>query len=243
MLRPSLVSPRPATLLIAIVALGVLAGVALYFCAPLLASRAHTFRLEAYLQDPAAHPDWQIGLGTRCGSAPFRMPTDGYLGFGYGDAWKLGQQHQGFDIFGPQPLGQTPIVAAYAGYLTRLADWKSTVIIRVPRDPLQPARQVWVYYTHMATPDGVSFVSADFPPGTTERYVDAGTLLGYQGNYSGDPNQPTGIHLHFSIVRDDGTGRFTNELKFQNTLDPSPYLGLRGNARDDWSKPVVCAAR
>ena len=234
--------PVRSTPLIAVVALGILAGLAFYLYAPVLATRPHSLRLEAYLQDPAAHAGWQINAGARCGQAPFVFPTDGYLGYGYGDAWKVGMRHQGFDIFGPLPLGQTPIVAAYAGYLTRLPDWKSTVIIRVPRDPLQPSRQIWVYYTHMATPEGVSFVSAEFPAGTAEKLIEAGTLLGYQGNYSGDAGNPTGIHLHFSIVRDDGTGHFTNELNFDNTLDPSPYLGLRGNARDDWSKPIVCPA-
>jgi peptidoglycan LD-endopeptidase LytH len=243
MLPPPFSQPLRSTLLIAVIALGILAGLAFYLYAPLLATRPHTFRLVTYLQDPAAHPDWQLRTGTRCGQAPFLIPTDGYLGFGYGDAWKVGQRHQGFDIFGPLPVGQTPIMAAYPGYLTRLLDWKSTVIIRVPQDPLEPSRQIWVYYTHMATPEGVSFVSAEFPPGTTEKYIEAGTFLGRQGNYSGDAGNPTGIHLHFSIVQDDGAGRFMNELRFENTLDPSPYLGLRGNARDDWSKPIVCDAR
>jgi murein DD-endopeptidase MepM/ murein hydrolase activator NlpD len=241
MLPPPPGQPVRPAVFIAVVAIGILAGLALYLYAPLLATRPHSLRLETYLQDPAAHADWQMRAGTRCGRAPFILPTDGYLGFGYGDAWKVGQRHQGFDIFGPVLLvGQTPVLAAYAGYLTRLPDWKSTVIIRVPRDPLEPSRQIWVYYTHMATPEGASFVSAEFPPGTAEKYVEAGTLLGHQGNYSGDAGNPTGIHLHFSIVRDDGTGHFTNELNFDNTFDPSPYLGLRGNARDDWSKPVVC---
>ncbi len=229
-------------LLAAAIGLGLLAGLAYYFGAPLLATRPHTLRLLDYLKNPAAHLDWQLRGGTRCGQAPFLIPTDGYLGFGYGDSWRPGHRHQGFDIFSPLPPGQTPVLAAYAGYLTRLPDWKSTVILRVPRDPLQPARQIWVYYTHMAAPDGTSFISTDFPPGTTEAFIEAGTLLGYQGNYSGDADSPTGIHLHFSIVRDDGAGRFMNELRFENTLDPSPYLGLRGNARDDWSKPIVCSS-
>ena len=92
----------------------------------------------------------------------------------------------------------------------------------------------------MADPKGNAFISADFLPGTTEQYVEAGTLLGYQGNYSGDPGNPIGMHLHFSIVKDDGRGRFLNELKIENTLDPSPYLGLKGNVNDDWSEPVKC---
>jgi hypothetical protein len=132
------------------------------------------------------------------------------------------------------------VVAAYPGYLTRLPDWVSTVIVRIPSDPLEPGRQIWTYYTHMATQDGQSFISADFPPGTFEKYVEAGTLLGYQGNYSGDPNNPVGVHLHFSIVKDDGQGSFRNELEINNTYDPSPYLGLRVNGKENPDTVPVC---
>jgi hypothetical protein len=64
--------------------------------------------------------------------------------------------------------------------------------------------------------------------------------LGYQGDYSGDPNNPVGVHLHFSIVLDDGQGSFRNELKIENTLDPSPYLGLALNSDQNASQVVVC---
>jgi len=137
-------------------------------------------------------------------------------------------------------VGLTPVYAAYDGYLTRLSDWKSSVIQRVPSDPLQPGRQIWLYYTHMADEAGTSYVVADFPPGTREVFVAAGTLLGYQGNYSGDPNNPTGVHLHFSIVRDDGNGNFLNELDIRNTYDPSPYLGLALNAKTSQGEVPLC---
>lgn len=211
-----------------------------YFFWPTVNTLAHLNRLRVYFADPAAHADWQLTAGEQCGDAPFLIPTDGYLGFGYGASWRLGQRHQGFDIFGPAALGQTPVLAVYPGYLTRLPEWKSTVILRVPRDPLNPARQIWVYYTHMADADGNPFIDPDFPPGTREQFVGAGTRLGFQGNYSGDPRNPVGMHLHISIVKDDGMGQFLNELKIENTLDPSPYLGLRGNAGDDWDQPVTC---
>ena len=66
-------------------------------------------------------------------------------------------------------------------------------------------------------------------------------MLGYQGNYSGDPNNPTGVHLHFSIVKDDGQGRFRNELEIKNTLDPSPYLGLAVDASQNPGDIPICA--
>jgi hypothetical protein len=92
----------------------------------------------------------------------------------------------------------------------------------------------------MADEQGNSFISPEFPPGTWEVYVEAGTLLGYQGNYSGDPNNPVGVHLHFSIVQDDGRGKFRNELEIKNTLDPSPYLGLPLNARENNGEIPEC---
>ena len=93
----------------------------------------------------------------------------------------------------------------------------------------------------MASPEGDSFITADFPPDTYEVFVDAGTLLGYQGNYSGTPDNPVGVHLHFSIVKDDNQGSFLNELKIENTIDPSPYLGLPLNANLNEGEIPVCS--
>lgn len=204
---------------------------------------ARIMRLRQYWGDPQRHADWAIRAGQRCGQAPFILPTDGYIGFGWGDSFRLGHAHQGIDIFGPSGpdgLGETPVYAAYDGYLTRMPDWRSSVIIRIAEDPLQHGRQIWTYYTHMASQEAESFISDEFPPGTFERYVSAGTLLGYQGNYSGDPDNPTGLHLHFSIVKDDGQGDFLNELQIENTLDPSPYLGLEVTSEALAERVAVC---
>jgi murein DD-endopeptidase MepM/ murein hydrolase activator NlpD len=132
------------------------------------------------------------------------------------------------DIFGNGEPGQVPVYAAYDGLLTRLPGWKSAVVIRHPHDPLSPSRQIWTYYAHMADEAGNSYIVDAFPPGVMDVPVAQGTLLGYQGLYNGGTG-PIGLHLHFSIVRDDGHGRFLNETDVRNTLDPSPYLGMRLN--------------
>ena len=103
-----------------------------------------------WINNPASHPDWKLAAGSQCGSAPFRFPTDGFVGFLWGDSMGWRHIHQGIDIFAGTEIGVTPVVSAYPGYLTRLSDWKSSVIVRVPSDPLQPDRQIWLYYTHMA---------------------------------------------------------------------------------------------
>lgn len=167
-----------------------------------------------------------------CPGAPFILPADGYIGLLYGDPrgpYSAASPHQGIDIFSDTAPGVTPVYAAYDGYLTREPDWKSTVIIRVPEDPLNPDSQIWLYYTHMADSEGSDFIDDAFPPGASEVFIAQGTLLGYTGDYNGRSLRDIWVHLHFSIVRDDGNGRYSNELEFENTLDPSPYLGMSLN--------------
>lgn len=217
----------------------IVAGVLIY--RSMTPSGARSTHVWEFLNDPASHADWKVTAGSRCGNAPFLFPTDGMVGFLWDDSFRLGHRHQGIDIFAGTEVGVTPVLAAYDGYLTRLAEWKSSVILRVPNDPLAPGRQIWLYYTHMANRNGDSYIVADFPPGTREVFVPAGTLLGYQGDYSGDPDNPTGIHLHFSIVRDDGNGNFLNELAIKNTYDPSPYFGFELNAKNSSGDVPRCS--
>ncbi|MFN2179522.1 MAG: M23 family metallopeptidase [Candidatus Promineifilaceae bacterium] len=169
-----------------------------------------------------------------CPGAPFVLPAGGYIGLLYADPrgpYSAANPHQGIDIFSNSEPGITPVYAAYDGYLTREADWKSSLIIRVPDDPLNPGSQIWLYHTHMADREGNDFIADDFPPGTSEFFVKQGTFLGYTGDYNGRSLRDIWVHLHFSIVKDDGNGRYSNELEFNNTLDPSPYLGMQLNYR------------
>jgi murein DD-endopeptidase MepM/ murein hydrolase activator NlpD len=220
---------------------GVIIGVGTYFIfirKPINLKRS--LYVSQWLSQPTDHAEWTILAGSSCGNAPFIFPTTGMVGYLWGDSFQPGHHHQGIDIFGGKDPGLTPVYSVYPGYLTRLPDWKSTVIIRIPSDPLQPDRQIWTYYTHMSDSEGNSFVSAEFPAGTIEKFIPAGTLLGYQGNYSGTPDNPVGVHLHFSIVLDDGNGSFRNELKIENTVDPSPYFNLALNASLNQEKIPFC---
>lgn len=204
-----------------------------------------TAELIRDLRDPLSRDliDWFRGDGTVqealittqhdvCPGAPFVLPSDGYIGLLWADPrgpYSSANPHQGIDIFSSSEPGLTPVYAAYDGYIRRESDWRSTLIMRIPSDPLQPSRQIWLYYTHMADRDGNDFIVDAFEPGLSERFVKQGTLLGYTGDYNGSSPRSIGVHLHFSIVLDDGSGRYLNELEFDNTLDPSPYLGLSLN--------------
>ena len=230
---------KKTMLLILVFCLLIIAGIVLviqiYFSG---ASRSR--QVVRFIRNPDSQQDKIIPALTRCGDAPFIMPTTGMIGFIWDDSFRPGHRHQGIDIFAGTDVGETPIYAAYDGYLTRQSDWKSSLIIRIPSDPLNPENQIWTYYTHMADPSGNALISEAFPPGTAEKFVAAGTLLGTQGNYSGTPGNPTGVHLHFSIVKDDGNGQFLNELKIQNTLDPSPYFGMSLNANENENGIPLC---
>ncbi|HSM58837.1 MAG TPA: M23 family metallopeptidase [Candidatus Sulfomarinibacteraceae bacterium] len=180
-----------------------------------------------------------------CPGAPFILPSDGFIGLLYADPrgpYSADNPHQGIDIFSDSAPGVTPVYAAYDGYVTREAGWKSTLIQRIPRDPLRPERQIWLYYTHMADESGENdFIQPPFAPGTRELFVEQGTLLGHTGNYSGSPVRTVWTHLHFSIVLDDGNGHYLNELEFSNTLDPSPYLGMAVHYdRAEDGAPIRC---
>jgi peptidoglycan LD-endopeptidase LytH len=225
---------------ILIIILLIFIGIIAYYIFSHWGNPVRSLRLTEWIHDPQGHPEWAIQSGQRCADAPFIFPTGGMIGFLWGDSFRPGHQHQGIDIFGGSSIGKTAVVAAYDGYLTRQADWKSSVILRIPSDPLQPGRQIWTYYTHMADEAGNSFISSLFPPGTKELYVKAGTFLGTQGDYSGDPNNPVGVHLHFSIVKDDGSGHFLNELVIKNTYDPSPYFNLALNGSQNKDIVPIC---
>ena len=226
--------------LITILLIGALAGLGGYLYFSLRPSIGRSARLAEWLSNPSAHPDFMVQAGKPCGAAPFLFPSNGFIGYLWDDSFQAGHHHQGIDIYGGSAPGRTAVLSAYPGFLTRLPEWKSAVIVRVPSDPLQPGRSIWLYYTHMADLNGYSFIVPDFPPGTYDKPVEAGTLLGYQGEYSGDPDNPTGVHLHFSIVLEDGNGGFRNELDINNTLDPTPYLGLPLNAKTSEGGMIIC---
>lgn len=184
-----------------------------------------------YLRNPAQYPNYEVQALSRCANAPFLLPSKGFIGYLWNDSFKPFNRHQGIDIFAGTDAGKAPVYAPYDGFLTREEGWRSSIIIRIPQDPLDPSRQIWLYMAHMADPEGNSFIDNAFPPGTYDNPVFTGDLLGFQGNYSGDSARPVGVHLHFSIVRDDGNGNYLNELDVANTLDPTPYFGFELNAK------------
>lgn len=227
--RPKILLTILAALLLVVVALGLIFGRKLKAFFLTWIEGRNTAVIQ-YIRNPEAHRDWELPAHNQCPSSPFAFPSSGFVGYFYGDSFSPFKLHTGLDIFGGNPVGETPIYAPYDGFLTRQEDWTSTVILRIPKDPLMPDRQIWIYMTHMADVDGNPLIDANFPVGTFDKPVAKGDLIGYQGNYSGYPGTPTGIHLHLSIVKDDGQGNYLNELEITNTLDPSPYFGMQLNA-------------
>lgn len=194
--------------------------------------------------DSAARDSLLTRQRETCPNAPFVLPSDGFVGLFYADPrapYTSRNPHQGIDIFSPGAPGVTAVYAAYDGYVSRESHWRSSLIIRIPDDPRQPGRQIWLYYTHMADQMGNSFIVEAIPPGTRELFVARGAFLGYTGDYNGEAARQIWTHLHFSIVLDDGRGHYLNELDFDNTLDPSPYLGMRLHY-DCADIPAACAA-
>lgn len=201
--------------------------------------------LTSWFTDPASRAGLGATFDAPCPGYPFLVPSSGLVGglpwnAAYGP-YTVFNPHPGIDIFGDGPAGTIPVVAAYDGYLTREPNWTSSVIIRHD-DPLHPGQTIWTYYTHMANIAGTeSYIQPEFPPGTSEVFVQQGQIIGYQGLYNGGSGAARiGLHLHFSIVKSDQTGHYLNETIFENTLDPTPYLGLALNDPTSDRFPLQC---
>jgi hypothetical protein len=229
-----LIRHQPRPLILTFMAL---LGGMLFFFSLRFVERVFDPRNEAFLawrsSDPAVREQMLTVQREACPGAPFILPANGWIGLLYGDPrgpYTLARRHQGIDIFSNTDPNITPVYAAYDGYVSRHESWVSALIIRVPDDPLTPGRQIWLYYTHMAASSGSpDFIESAFPPGIREVFVEQGTLLGYTGDYAGANGGSVWVHLHFSIVLDDGSGNYLNELDFNNTVDPSRYLGIPVN--------------
>lgn len=230
---------RKGIMLIVLPLLGLLVTAGLYYYFNRYVPSGRWAFYAAIRTNPETFAQYKIEPGTHCSGAPFAFPTSGVILGLWDQSYHLGHRHAGIDIFSGSKPGITPVYVAYPGYLSRLPDWRASLIIRIPSDPLNPGHQIWTYYTHLANEDGRSFISPEFPAGTSEKYVEAGTLLGYMGDFSGDPGSPTGLHLHFSVVKDED-GHFLNELKIRNTYDPSPYFNLDLNHNDNPNDIPLC---
>lgn len=198
-----------------------------------------------WFNDNSSRPGLTTAFTEPCPGYPFLVPSSGLVGglpwnAAYGP-YNVFNPHPGIDIFGNGALGAIPVYAAYDGLLTREEDWTSTVIIK-HADPLQRGRTIWTYYTHMADLSGDTIYIEDrFPPDTLDMPVQQGDLLGYQGVYNGGVNASrVGLHVHFSIVKSDLLGNYLNESVFENTLDPTPYLGLLLNDSATEDFPLGC---
>lgn len=237
--------PRLGCLLLA-AGMSLVVGAGVYFALVFFSSAQSNslHPIQRWFTEPAARDELATIMRRQaCPGAPFILPSDGLIGLLWNDPagpYTVLNTHTGLDVFGDGAPGEVPVYAAYDGYLSRLPDWKASVIIRHD-DPLQPGRTIWTYYTHMASRDGSrSFIAADFPPGTSDFRVERGRLLGYQGEYAGNSPAPIGLHLHFSIVLGNENGGFLNEARIGSTLDPSPYLGMPLNIAGLPERPIGC---
>ena len=46
-----------------------------------------------YIHNPAQHPEYEVEALTRCGDAPFLLPSKGFIGYLWGDSFKPFHRH------------------------------------------------------------------------------------------------------------------------------------------------------
>jgi hypothetical protein len=148
-------------------------------------------------------------------------------------------------LFGTGNEGELPVVAVADGRLIRRRDWPRAVALEHD-DPLHPGETVWTYYADLGASNGrTSFVAPQYPLGSEGAFVPAGTVLGYQGTWSGREYWPAWVHVRFAVVRGPAPGVFPEALTPEVLLDPAPYLGLTAaaTATDANVQPLRCSGQ
>jgi hypothetical protein len=164
-----------------------------------------------------------------CSAAVWKFPSSVRLGIQLRD--------NGIDFFGQGNEGKIPVYAVADGLLTRLLDRSDAVAIQ-QEDPLRPGRKIWALYDGMASADGrTSYISEEFLTATSLP-VKAGHLIGYQGKWSGTPNWPMWIHVHFTVV--DIGDQLPGMVTSMSFLDPAAYLGLALDASNQNVQSMRC---
>ena len=153
-----------------------------------------------------------------CSGAAWQIPSTASLGIQLRD--------RSLDLFGQGNEGDLPVYAPADGLLTRLSDRTDALAIQHD-DPLLPGKKVWTVYEGMASADGRrSYIAEEFPAGSSDIPVKAGQLIGYQGVWSGKPQWPMWVHVHFSVIQADDPALRPGQMTSVTFLDPAPYLGL-----------------
>jgi len=170
-----------------------------------------------------------------CPDAPWRLPTRSEMGM-----WWISKQ---LAFMGQGYEDSVPVYAVADGLLIRHSDWHGEVAIQHD-DPLRPGEKAWSFYGSMASGWGhESFIVQDLPPGSEGVPVKRGQLLGYQGQWLGQPGMPIWVHLQFAVLPAMEDGSFPPEMvglvggeepvpderEQRRPLDPSPYLGTVGS--------------
>jgi len=170
---------------------------------------------RVYRPMPESSPVAQVEA---CPGAAWRLPSS--------NARDTQQEKGGLNFYGQGNEGTVPVVAVADGRLTRRADWVDVVAIQHD-DPRQPGQKVWTTYANLINGSGTeSYVAGEFPLGVAGVPVKAGQVIGYQGTWSGRPNWPGWMHVHFAVVKAAEQGAFPAELTAEQLLDPLPYLRL-----------------
>jgi murein DD-endopeptidase MepM/ murein hydrolase activator NlpD len=143
----------------------------------------------------------------------FPLGREGLLTDSFGDPRPGERRHQGVDIMASK---MTPVTAAAAGEVTRIAAGKACCALTLRHDDGWTTRYLHLNNDTAGTDDGLGHgIASGIEVGTR---VEAGLVIGWVGD-SGNA-EATAPHLHFELRNPD-----------HETVDPYPSLhaALRGS--------------
>ena len=175
-----------------------------------------------------------VSAPSECSAGAWPLPTRATMGYRYENGW--------LSLYGAGPEGTVPVVAVAPGEVFRPEGFPEGSLAVIHEDPKNPAKRVILYYTEMQSyRKGEPLISEKIPLGATSLGVTAGETLGYQGMWSGRPNQQDWLHVTLGIAPYDSqfleeTGKLEDKL-----VSPAEYFGIQLDPDSRHVKPVICS--
>ena len=199
------------------------------------AIRAH-YRVTAHYEQTFVYQPrtrHQSTLISECENGVWALPTTAYLGYRYRDGLLA--------FYGAGAEGQVPVKAVADGLFYRLEGIPEGSFLILHEDPLNPGEKLIAYYGDMRSYQGDRiFISEAFLGNVQGVSVSKGETIGFQGMWSGSPNQQDWLHITFGLAPYDSQFLEEPDLLFENLIDPSVYFGIEIDTGAKSVKPIKC---
>lgn len=177
---------------------------------------AKNIRANSLFFNPKDHENEIYPTNRACSGTPWQIPSEAHMGIFWYNRQLL--------MMGAGYSGEVPVYAVADGLLYQFSGWKTSVAIQ-HEDPLMPGKMLWSFYGDLAPAyDAENSYIVERFIGAQAEPVNAGDLIGYQGQWLG-PSQQTWVHVRFTLLPADEDGGFPEDfIPIDDYFAPLPSL-------------------